>query len=193
MEPIRTPGPSSQSSGPSTSSNLWFAQQPDQAGYHSELGLSWNYLGYLYDEARNNTEALAAFEQAVAEQQLAVDKANEVDDYRGYLANHLDNLGEQFVDLGRVAMGLPSYRRALRIHRELSAAHPQNRDLALDVLRSMIRLGTTERHDGDFGRRPAVVYRRANAPGPPVGGRTRRRRTANSGWCGARPRGEHAV
>ena len=56
----------------------------------------------MYDHARNNTEALAAFEQAVAEQQLAVDKANEIDDYRGYLANHLDNLGEQFVELGRV-------------------------------------------------------------------------------------------
>ena len=46
--------------------------QPDQAGYHSELGLSWNYLGVLYDDARKNTEALSAFEQAVAEQQVAV-------------------------------------------------------------------------------------------------------------------------
>ena len=51
-------------------------RSPTMAGYHSELGLSWNYLGCLYDDARKNTEALAAFEQAVAEQQLAVDKAN---------------------------------------------------------------------------------------------------------------------
>ena len=91
--------------------------QPDQAGYHSELGLSWNYLGILYDEARKNTEALAAFEQAVAEQQLAAVRASAIDSYQGYLANHLDNLGEQFVDLGRVAEGLPLYRRALQLHR----------------------------------------------------------------------------
>jgi len=123
--------------------------QPDQAGYHSELGLSWNYLGCLYDEARNNTEALAAFEKAVAEQQLAVDKGNEVDGYRGYLANHLDNLGEQFVDLGRVAEGLRLYRRSLRIFRELSAAHPKDRVYAREVLKSLIRLGSIERHDGD--------------------------------------------
>ena len=49
--------------------------QPDQAGYHGQLGLSWNYLGCLYSDARNNTEGIAAFEQAVAEQQLAVDNA----------------------------------------------------------------------------------------------------------------------
>ena len=124
--------------------------QPDQAGYHSELGLSWNYLGVLYDDARKNTEALAAFEQAVAEQQLAVDKANEVDDYRGYLANHLDNLGEQFVDLGRVAEGLPLYRRSLTdLPRPQRGSSRKTAYYALEVLKSLIRLGTIERHDGD--------------------------------------------
>ncbi len=125
-------------------------EQRDQAGYHSELGLSWNYLGCLYDAARKNTEALAAFEQAVSEQQLAVDKAKEVDDYRAYLANHLDNIGEQFVDFGRVAQGLPYYRQSLRMFRELNAAHPENRYYSLEVVKSLIRQGTIERHDGDF-------------------------------------------
>jgi eukaryotic-like serine/threonine-protein kinase len=124
-------------------------EQPDQAGYHSELGLSWNYLGCLYDNARNNTEAIVVFERAVAEQQLAVDKANESERYRGYLANHLENLAEQYVDVGRVAVGLKPYRRSLQIFRDLSAAHPENRDYALWLVRSLIRLGTIERHDGD--------------------------------------------
>jgi tetratricopeptide (TPR) repeat protein len=123
--------------------------QPDQAGYHSELALSWNYLGVLYDEARKNTEALAAFEQAVTEQQLAVDKANEADEYRGYLANHLDNLGEQFVDLGRVNEGLTFYRRSLRICRGLSTAHPDNRHYSFWAVKSLIQLGSIERHNGD--------------------------------------------
>ncbi len=123
--------------------------QPDQAGYHSELGLSWNYLGCLYDDARNNTEARIAFEKAVAEQQLAAEKADHDDNYPAYLANHLENLGEQYVDLGRVADGLPFYRRSLKICRDLSEAHPQNLDYANEVLRSLIRLGTIERHAGD--------------------------------------------
>jgi eukaryotic-like serine/threonine-protein kinase len=123
--------------------------QPDQAGYRSELGLSLNYLGCLYDGARKNSEALVTFEQAVAEQQLAVDKASENDEYRGFLANHLDNLGEQFVDLGHVAPGLALYRRALPFHREQSAAHSEARVFTLELLRALIRLGLTERHDGD--------------------------------------------
>jgi eukaryotic-like serine/threonine-protein kinase len=123
--------------------------QPDLAGYHSQLGLSLNYLGCLFDDARKNSQALVPFEQAVAEQQLAVDKASEGDDYRGFLANHLDNLGEQFVDLGRVAPGLAFYRRALPFHREQSAVHPEDRVYILELLKALIRLGITERHDGD--------------------------------------------
>ena len=37
--------------------------QPDQAGFHSELGLSRNYLGVIHDDARRNDEAIACFEQ----------------------------------------------------------------------------------------------------------------------------------
>jgi tetratricopeptide (TPR) repeat protein len=146
--------------------------QPDQAGFHSELGLSWNFLGVLYDEARKNTEALAAFEQAVAEQQLAVDRAKEPDEYRAFLANHLDNLGEQFVDLGRVAEGLPIYRHSLQIFRELNAAYPGNRYYSLEVLRSLIRQGTIERHDGD----PAAARQSFSAA-----------RTLLERWSGAAP------
>ena len=76
IRPIRTPRHFQQCSARSNVLKALVRTQPDQAGYHSELGLSWNYLGCLYDDARNNTEAHIAFEQAVAEQQLAVDKAD---------------------------------------------------------------------------------------------------------------------
>jgi serine/threonine-protein kinase len=123
--------------------------QPDRASYHGELGLSWNLMGILYDEARKNTEAIAPFEHAVAEQQRAVDIAKDADDYRLYLANHLANLGEQYVDLGRVAEALPLLARSLQINRDLSAAHPDVRYYSLEVLKSLIRQGTTERHNGN--------------------------------------------
>jgi eukaryotic-like serine/threonine-protein kinase len=124
-------------------------EHPDQAAYHCNLGWSWNFLGIFYDDARKNTEAIAPFEQAVAQQQMAVDKAADVLEYRVGLANHLDNLGEQFIDLGRVEEGLPFYQRSLGILRDLSAAHPENRVYAFEVLRSLIRQGTIERCNGD--------------------------------------------
>jgi serine/threonine protein kinase len=122
---------------------------PDQAAYHCDLGLSWNHLGIFEDDARKNAEALGSFEHAVSEQQLAVDKAANVLAYRLNLANHLDNLGEQFIDLGRVAQGLPYYRRSLGILRDLSAAHPGVRIYTREVLKSLVRRGVIERHVGD--------------------------------------------
>ena len=89
------------------------------------------------------------FEQAVAEQQLAVDRAKDVDEYRAYLANHLDNLGEQYMDLGRVAEAMPFHRRALQIFRELNAAISVDPIYRLELLKSLIRLGTIKRHTGD--------------------------------------------
>jgi tetratricopeptide (TPR) repeat protein len=111
--------------------------QPDSGAYHRELGLSLNYLGILYDESRKNTEALAAFEQAVAEGQLAVDHAKDVDHERLCLPTYLDNIAEQYVDLGRVAEGLPIYRRSLKIARDLSAARPNDPAYAPEVLKSL--------------------------------------------------------
>ena len=122
--------------------------QPDQANYHSELGLSWNFLGHLYDEARNNSDAIRPFNQAIIEQRLAVSKSNDAEEYRKYLCNHLEDLGEQSVDLGRVEEGLPLYEEALKYRRELSAAHPESREYSLELVKALVALGNIQRHDG---------------------------------------------
>ena len=147
-KPIRTPRLCSPSSGPSISSRHCLAQR-ENASYHSELGLSLNFLGCLYDDARRNTEAVGTFQQAVAEQQLAADLAKKDHNFQGYLGNHLTNLGEQFDDLGRVALALPVFRRAVGIFREINAGRPSDRVYALEVLKSLVQLGTAERYDGD--------------------------------------------
>jgi tetratricopeptide (TPR) repeat protein len=102
----------------------------------------------LNDHSRKLTEALAAFEHAVLEQQLAVNKAN-VDHYQAYLANHLANLGEALVELGQVGDGLRQHGRSLAIFRDLRARHPETRYYSLEVLKGIIRQGKVERHDGD--------------------------------------------
>ena len=45
------------------------------------------------------------------------------------------------MDLGRVGEGLPIYRRSERILRDLSAAHPDDRTYALELMVSLFRLG----------------------------------------------------
>jgi tetratricopeptide (TPR) repeat protein len=146
--------------------------QPDLAAYHSGLGLSWNHLGNLFDAARDNPQAVRPFQLAVDEQQLAVAKAAEVSRYQGFLCNHLENLGEQYVDRGRVADGLPHYRRAIEIRRALCTAQPENRAYSLDLAEALVALGNIERHDGDsaaairsFTQGRDVLERLATSPG----------------------------
>ena len=122
--------------------------QPDRALFQSELSLSCNVVGLIHDDARRNHEAVPCFERAVKEGEIAIAKAREVDWNRRNLCYFLDNLGEAYVDLGRLTDGLPYYERALRISRELSVAHPESRDLTLELVKRLVALGNIRRHDG---------------------------------------------
>ena len=103
----------------------WLADsQPDQPRFRGELGRSWNVLGHLHDEIRDNAHAITAFTRAIAEQERAVAAFPVWDEYKTQLCVELENLGEQYVDLGKVEEGLPHYRRAIGIRESLVAAHP---------------------------------------------------------------------
>jgi serine/threonine-protein kinase len=124
--------------------------QPETASFHSDLALSLNCLGFLCDEGRNNENAIRAFKGAIEEQQVAISKSHSAPEYQVYLCYHFDNLGEQYVDLGRPAEGLLHYRQALEIRRELRREHPDNREYTLDLVKALIVLGNIERHLGEF-------------------------------------------
>jgi serine/threonine protein kinase len=121
---------------------------PDRARFHSDLGRSWNLFGVLHDEARDNVKAIPAFERAVAEQERAVSEAKDVNEYRGYLSIHLDNLGEEYVDLGQVETGLSHYLRALGIRRELHRVYPGNREYTVDLATALSTISAIQRHAG---------------------------------------------
>ena len=87
--------------------------------------------------------------RAVAEQSRAVAASPDVDEYKIELSNQLDNLGEQYVDLGKVAEGLVHYREEISRRRELVAAQPRNREYALNLADSFCKLGGIQLHDGD--------------------------------------------
>jgi tetratricopeptide (TPR) repeat protein/tRNA A-37 threonylcarbamoyl transferase component Bud32 len=122
----------------------------DYARFRSELALSWNALGIFYDEARrDNARAIPPFEQAVAEQKRATQMSQDVNEYKVYLSNHLENLGEQYLDLGNVDAGLPSYKRAIEIRQKLHSAHPETWAYSLEFADALVKLGAIQRHTGD--------------------------------------------
>jgi serine/threonine-protein kinase len=123
--------------------------QPDRAGYHSHLGRTWNLMGYFRNKARENAQALTAFQHAVDEQRLAVDRSEEIIEYKDELCIYLDNLGEQYLDLGRASEGLPCYEEAIGIRRKLRAIQPKNRDYALNLAKALANFGNIQRHAGD--------------------------------------------
>ena len=125
------------------------AEQPDQPRYHGLLGRALNILGFLYDEGlRDNVRALPAFKRARDEEARAVTDVPESDPYKSELIEILQNLGEQYADLGTPDAGLPHYRRAVLVRRQLLAARPLDRDRNLALADQLALLGTVERHAG---------------------------------------------
>src|SRR5262249_47210783 len=125
------------------------ASQPDQPLYHAELGRALHIRGFLYDEARDNGRAMEALEWALREVEQAVRDAPKTENFRFSLAEILWNLGEQFVDLGQVDKGLPHYRRAVEICRQLLADHPGDKYWILLLAERLERLAAVERSGGD--------------------------------------------
>jgi eukaryotic-like serine/threonine-protein kinase len=122
---------------------------PEQASLHNSLAYYWNYLGWLHDEARNNADAIGPFRNAMREQQLAIDEAEDGEIYKSQLCEYLDNLGEQYVDRGNVAEGLKWHQQALETRRALNEAHPENRKYAMERVNALIKLGSIRRHEPD--------------------------------------------
>src|SRR5262249_49548154 len=76
-------------------------------------------LACVPHELSDNTQALAAFDAARVAEEQALHDAPESEPYKKSLIEILQNLGEQSADLGDVTEGLPHYRRAVQIRREL--------------------------------------------------------------------------
>ncbi len=125
------------------------AVQPDKPRYHGQLGRSLNILGYLYDEAlQDNVRALPVFERARDEVERGVAGVPDSDLYKFELIEILQNLGEQYADMGTPDAGLQHYRRAVLIRRQLMAARPLDRDRNLALADQLALLATVERHAG---------------------------------------------
>jgi tetratricopeptide (TPR) repeat protein len=67
-----------------------------------------------------------------------------------FLSICLENLGEQYVDLGRVGDALPYYLDARDRRRQLHASHPENLEYAQQLGDALMVLGGVYRHAGDW-------------------------------------------
>jgi serine/threonine protein kinase/tetratricopeptide (TPR) repeat protein len=123
--------------------------QPEKPIYRHDLGRSWNIQGVLHDEVRENEPAIRSLERAASEERRAVATAPEVDLYKAELCSILDNLGEQYVDLGKVRDALPYYHEEIAISQALHVARPEIAEYADKLAEALAKLGNIERHDGD--------------------------------------------
>jgi eukaryotic-like serine/threonine-protein kinase len=123
--------------------------ESEQARYHAELGRTWNAIGYIHDEMRNNQKAIPAFKSAIKEQESAIARLPENNEYKTYLCIHLENLAEQYLDLGSVSDAWPFYERAIEMRRKLNADHPDSVDYAQILADSLSRLGSIQRNTGE--------------------------------------------
>ncbi len=112
------------------------------------MGRSLNALGWVYDESRDNIRAIPEFRKAIEQQELAIARSPDDNEYKLYLSNHLENLGEQYADLGRVKDGLPYYERAMGIRRQLYHEHPELTGYAVSLADALSVLGTIQRQAG---------------------------------------------
>ena len=140
--------------------------RPEDARFRATLGRSWNVLGFIRDESRENLQALPAFEHAVKEAIRSMEVAPEVGQHRFTAIYTLENLGEQYVDLGRPAEGFPSYRRAIASRQVRLDAHPGDRDLTLDLVKALSSLGTILRHAGESPKARQALARAREAIAP---------------------------
>ena len=137
----------------------------------------------LHDEARDNVKAIPAFERAVAEQERAVSAAKDVNEYKVFLVVHLENLGEEYVDLGQVDVGLPHYLKALAIRQELKRAHPGSREYALDLATALATIGAVKLHAGQVAPAQLAHARRGScSKSLPSPTRVTPRSPADSQW-----------
>jgi tetratricopeptide (TPR) repeat protein len=122
--------------------------EPENVGPHIELGRTWNTIGFLHDELRQNAQAIDDFRNAIDEHRFVLLHSQDQDEIKKALCLDLANLGEQFVDLGRVNEGLQYYLEAVGVRRELVAAHADSLDDALALVKLLGTIGDIERLDG---------------------------------------------
>jgi tetratricopeptide (TPR) repeat protein len=123
--------------------------EPENAAYHAALGRAWNALGFIHDETCDNVKAIPAFEKAVKEQENAIARSPDHNEYKVFLCMHLENLAEQYLDIGSGSDALLYCNLALETRRKLNVEHPKYRDYARALADVLSKIGIIQRHTGD--------------------------------------------
>ncbi len=123
--------------------------KPNNLDYEIEKASALNLKGVIYDDERQNALARATFKEVVQLRRSILERSKGIDDRKLELCNGLENLGETYVDGGKVREGLKLYREALGLRQELNAAHPAHRGFLMDVVDAWIAIGNIQRQAGD--------------------------------------------
>ena len=138
---LRLSSPSTSSRGSSSPIPIRHATAANWDG----AGTCW---AFFMTRCGTTYKAIPAFQRAVAEQERAVAASKDVNEYKTLLSFHLENLGEQFVDLSQVDKGLKHYREALGIRQQLYLMRPGNREYTQGLVEAWFMIGNIQRHAG---------------------------------------------
>jgi serine/threonine-protein kinase len=125
--------------------------EPDNLEYRFNQAFSTNLKACIHDDARRNDLALPLFEETVLQRRQILERSMRTDTSKEELCLGLENLGETYVDMGRVNEGLPHYQEAVEIRQALLAAHPGDLNYTTVLAEALIKIGDIERQAADLG------------------------------------------
>src|SRR5205823_5762349 len=96
------------------------AQFPDMPQYRQELAYSHNNQAFLLDSLERPSEALAAYDKALALQQQLAGQFPDVPEYHQELAGNYHNRGILFRGLGQREKALAECDKAIALQEKLT-------------------------------------------------------------------------
>jgi eukaryotic-like serine/threonine-protein kinase len=114
------------------------AEAPTNASYHKELLATWNQIGKLFDGRQETQEAIAAYENALAEGNRVTDDPEAM----RLLGRVRNNLAVSFLRAGYVDRAEAEHRRNLIDRKQAYEQHPDDADAIGDLAATRLNLGS---------------------------------------------------
>jgi tetratricopeptide (TPR) repeat protein len=106
---------------------------PTVTGFRSDLARSHNSIGVLLIQTGKPSDALGAFESALAIQKQLADANPTVILFRFDLASGYNNLGNLLREIATPAESLAAFESALEIRQDLAREHPESPEFTSDL------------------------------------------------------------
>jgi serine/threonine-protein kinase len=119
----------------------------DGDSYQTQLTEHLGLHGWICDQARDHREAINAYSQVIDAKRVVLEQSRKIED-RIALCGSLEDLAEQYLDLGDVRSSLEYYRELVKHRREVVELDPVNREYVGNLSTGLARLAISSRLAG---------------------------------------------